>query len=451
MVLLAVAAVAAAFALLSRRYATLYRWAGGVALAGHVALAFLVPLLPYSWDIALFHEVALGVLDGERTGPFSQLGAFGTFQAVVYAAFGADPRTLSVVNGLLAVVTPLPLCHLARRLYPSLESTDGLLLAALYVPLPFLFATLPMRDALSTLIAVTLLAAVVSAVADHDARSAVALPPLWGLLFLLRVELAALLLVAAAAAVGVAVVTRVADESVSLVSLWPLAAAVGAAGFVLFARLFPVAALNESLQYRAAGGAAYLDFMAYESWLDVLLAAPVRAIYFQFAPFPLHVDSVFDAFALVSLPLLVVLVTLSYRSLRTLDVDRVVAATLLVFYAGGVVGYGLMDANFGTTIRHRGVFVFVLCVFAAPVLEDWVRSVRGRLDGAGRQRGDDGEHQQKTEELDPGVEVRPEHRDDADEDDRTEYSGRDSAVSGQRDGGALGRGPPEHRQDAPGS
>ncbi|WP_435068278.1 hypothetical protein [Haloplanus sp. C73] len=379
--LLAAASVCLLFALLSRPYSTTYRYAGGLALVGHIAFSVgVLPVLPYEWDIALFHTNALRILAGGATDPTSAVDAFATFQALVYAVFGADTTTLSIVNGLLAVLTPIPLAEVARRLYPDLESTDGLVLAILFFPLPFLFASLPMRDALSTLLAVWLLALVVRTFDERDYWAGVSAVPLWGALFMLREELAFIALVAALA--GGVVALTAGRDGLSIRALVAAAVPAGLVGLGLFATVFPVDSLNRRLQYRATGSAAYLDGMAYDSWLDVALAAPIRALYFQFAPFPLHVSSAFDVLAVLSLPLLVVITVTGAVSLRQRRHQSVVALTLGVFYVAGIVGYGLVDANFGTTVRHRGIFVFLLCVFSAPVFERWYRALYRRVGSA---------------------------------------------------------------------
>jgi len=218
---------------------------------------------------------------------------------------------------------------------------------------------------------------------------------------LLREELALLILLGVVGALLVAAVRRVVDEDVSLCSLALSSVPVGICGFALFAVLFPVDALNARLQYRAMGGAAYLEFMRYESWLDVLLAAPVRAIYFQFAPFPLHVTSTFDLVAILSLPLLIALAVTAYRSIQAVETDSLVEILLGIVYVGGIVGYGLIDSNFGTTIRHRSVFVFLLAVFSAPILESWYRSLRQRVDKAIYQRRKTDENSAKLRNLTP--------------------------------------------------
>jgi len=270
----------------------------------------------------------------------------------------------------------------------------------LFLPFPFLFNSLPMRDALDTGRSNAPLHLRAS---DHrpsvlvGAYRAAAL----GTTVLLREELALLILLGVVGALLVAAVRRVVDEDVSLCSLALSSVPVGICGFALFAVLFPVDALNARLQYRAMGGAAYLEFMRYESWLDVLLAAPVRAIYFQFAPFPLHVTSTFDLVAILSLPLLIALAVTAYRSIQAVETDSLVEILLGIVYVGGIVGYGLIDSNFGTTIRHRSVFVFLLAVFSAPILESWYRSLRQRVDKAIYQRRKTDENSAKLRNLTP--------------------------------------------------
>ncbi|MCU4926472.1 hypothetical protein OB905_10830 [Halobacteria archaeon AArc-dxtr1] len=66
-------------------------------------------------------------------------------------------------------------------------------------------------------------------------------------------------------------------------------------------------------------------------------------------------------------------------SLSACETDEVALVTLLVVYLAGITGYGLINSNFGTNVRHRIPFVLLLLVFAAPVLQRWELVVRQRL------------------------------------------------------------------------
>ena len=356
-----------------------YAGAGTIALLGHVAFGTLIlPLLPYSWDIAKFHRRAELLLGGGSPPPNLTVNSFAALQSLLYATFVVDPAVVSVFNGLCAVLVVLPAADVARRLYPTLTSTRGLVATILFLPLPFVFLTIPMRDTLAVLLFVTLLAAVARAY-DGDRWPVVLALPLWGALSLLRPELGAVLLAALFAGSVVRVLDEVATGPLSLGSLVALAALPTAIGLVLAAPRIPVAPFAERLQNRAVGGGAYLESTTYETGVDVLLAAPVRALYFQYTPFPLHVTSAFDLVAATMLPILVGLTVAAYRSTRDYERDIAVLVTLLTAYLLGIVGYGLVDSNFGTTVRHRIPFTFILCVFAAPTLERWMNLLLGSV------------------------------------------------------------------------
>jgi len=342
----------------------------------HVATAIVaLRYLPYNWDIWTYHQTALELLAGQPTGETLPTVAFGWVVAGLYTVFGVDVRVTAVFNSLLAVVLVLPLAVLARRLYPTLDETDGMRTLALFLPLSFLFTSLPMRDTLALALFVGTLAAAASALTR---KRLAAIPTVVGLvtLGLFRVELAGLILAGCCLAVGVAIAEWRLKRSVRVSELVVGVGITGLAGFVPFSMRYSIGTLNTQLSIRGVGGAVYFPEFRYDSWLDVVLAAPIRGFYFQFTPFPLHVDSPFDLAALLVLPLLVVLVVAGVRSLATREWETPVGAMVGLVYVGGVLGYGLVDTNFGTTVRHRIPFVFVLVVFAGPVLARWWSNLR---------------------------------------------------------------------------
>lgn len=356
-----------------------YTGAGTAALLGHVSFGALVlPRLPYTWDIGRFHYRAVLLLNSELPPTNPTINSFAGVQAVLYSVFGADPTVVAVFNGLCAVLVALPAADLARRLYPNLSTTRGLAALILFLPLPFVFLTLPMRDTLGVLVFFSLLAAVARAY-DGETWPPVLGVPLWGALSLLRPELGVILLIGGVAGALVRAIDTIVERPVTLRSLVAFVALPGAILLPFVAPRIPVAPFAERLQRRSVGGATYLDGFTYETGLDVILAAPARALYFQYAPFPLHVTSLFDVVTVLLLPLLVALTVAAYRSARECERDLAVLVLLLTTYVLGIVGYGLVDANFGTTARHRIPFTFLLCILAAPTLECWATLLLGSV------------------------------------------------------------------------
>jgi hypothetical protein len=348
-----------------------YRELGVVALIGRGVIAvIIIPNLPYGWDITQFSDAAVSILSGSPTGESLTVSSFAALQSIIYVVFGIDPVVVAVFSGFCAVLVAIPTADLARRLYPSLDGTSGITATVLFLPLPFFFLTLPIRDALDVLLLFTLLAAVARAY-DGNRWPAILAIPLWGALTLLRPELGAVFLAGTITGGVVKILDTSAIQSLTVRGLSALVAFPSLIAIAIVTPRIPVAPFTERLQKRAVGGAAYLEPMTYESGVDILLAAPARAVYFQYTPFPLHVTSPFDYVTVLMLPALILLTVAAYRSARECERDTAVLVLLLTTYLLGIVGYGLIDSNFGTTVRHRIPFTFILCILAAPTLERW--------------------------------------------------------------------------------
>jgi len=393
-----IALAVAAFALGCVCYAygdRVYTATATVAFVVHLlAAALALNYLPYTWDIAVYHETALALLAGQQPAQSAPTIAFGRFIAALYSVFGPDLYVTVTLNSLLAVLLPFPVAVLARSLYPKAERIRGLQTLVLFLPLGLLFLSLPMRDTLAVVLFTTAAASVARALTDRHAvvfRAALALAavPVVAALSMIRIELAGLTAAGGALGAVVLAVERYAGQTVSIPSLVTGVGATGLVGLVTFASRYDLSTLNYQLRIRGVGGAAYLTPFQYESWLAVLVAAPIRAIYFQFAPFPLHVDGIFDLLALLELPVLLALTLAAVHSLRHEEWETPVGALLGLAYVGGVVGYGLVDANFGTTVRHRIPFVVLLAVAAAPEIERWWTTLVDRLSGDRDHRRDD--------------------------------------------------------------
>jgi hypothetical protein len=379
--LLAIVLIVLLYVYLSQWMDTVYRYAAGLALLGHSIVAIVVlPRIPYGWDIAKFHGSAVSILSGGIPEYATSVASFATFQSVIYTFSGTDPIALSIINGLLAVLVPFPLRYVMRKLYPELQTTHLPTLLILFLPLPFIMLTIPMREGLAILLFAILLALSVQAIVEQSIWSVIVALPLWGIVYLLRSELALILVVGGGAAVFVSIIDTVTDRSISLRGLFLSITPFGIIGFGIFTIRYPFEALQGKLSYRASGSAAYLESFQYTSWIDVIIAAPGRAIYFQYAPFPLHVNQVFHLLALSSLPILIILTIAAAFSLYESKTNRLTLVLLLVVYGAGIVGYGLIDSNFGTTARHRVSFVFLLVVFASPVLDHWWLKIRRTYD-----------------------------------------------------------------------
>ncbi|WP_144924313.1 hypothetical protein [Halorubrum salsamenti] len=392
----------------------MYLRLGLVALLGHVIVAVVViPIIPYTWDFGQFDQAAQLVATGSLPDG-STVASFAAVQGIVYAIFGHDPTNIAIISGLLAVLLPIPIRYITTSLYGRIR-LDGVTTMILFLPLSFLMLSLPMRDSTSVFLFFSLLAITVKSISETRALVGIFVFPVWGMLYLVRPELALVSLLAVLAAVSVTVI-QLSDIDLSLRSIFVILVPIGAAGFGLFAELlYSFERVNAELSYRATGGAVYLDGMEYSSWFDFLLAAPARAIYFQFTPFPLHVESVFHGLTLVGTVITIVIFIGAVRSLYSRDFATTTAILLGVVYFAGTAGYGAINSNFGTGVRHRIIFDFILVIAAAPVIARWELLVREWLGVVPRHRGEHDEQQREAQKLDGHVKARGEYSNEAGE------------------------------------
>jgi hypothetical protein len=394
-----------------------YQFAAFPAYFVHLFVSIVIlPRLPYTWDIGQFDRVASAFVSGELISASSTVATYGTFQGLLYVFFPSEPVTAAIFNGLFAVLVYIPVAYLYQSLYPWMSGHNyGAMALILYLPLPFLFFSLPMRDALSAFSFLSLLALGVYALRERSAAVGVTAVPLWGMVFLLRPELGLVGLLGFGAAGSVKLIRTLGLE-LSIPSLAVVLGGLGTLGFGLFAEvLYSFERVNAELAYRAQGGAVYLDGMQYSSWFDFLLAAPGRAIYFIFTPFPLHVESVFHLLAFTATPVVIVLFVSAIRSLYECEFDETVAVLLIVVFLAGSAGYGAINSNFGTGVRHRMTFEFILVVVAAPVIARWELLVREWLGVVPRNSGEHNEQQREAQKLDGHVKARGEYSNEAGE------------------------------------
>jgi predicted membrane-bound mannosyltransferase len=115
---------------------------------------------------------------------------------------------------------------------------------------------------------------------------------------------------------------------------------------------------------RAHGDAAYLTSLHYDSWIDVVLYAPVKVVYFLYTPFPWQVQDTASSLAGVSAFALLAVTMAVRRGIAKLQRSPQHLALLLTYLVVGVVGYSLVEMNYGAAVRRRILFVPILLILA---------------------------------------------------------------------------------------
>ena len=136
------------------------------------------------------------------------------------------------------------------------------------------------------------------------------------------------------------------------------------------------AVLDSYAHARAHGDTAYLTWLHYDTWLDVVLFAPLKVVYFLGSPMLWSASSMSGLLAGASGAALLVLSVLAvYGAVRTFRADSPLgsasshAATVLVaFLVVGVGAYAVIEMNGGAAFRRRITFVPAIITFAVVAL-----------------------------------------------------------------------------------
>jgi hypothetical protein len=123
--------------------------------------------------------------------------------------------------------------------------------------------------------------------------------------------------------------------------------------------------------------AAYLTGVAYDTGVDLLVYAPIGALYFALTPFLWQPVNMLAIVSIAQNLLLwypaIVLAVLGVRNVGSRSAGAALVVPLLVFSIVGIVGYGLVEGNIGPAMRHRMQFQFVFFVFAGIRLASRIR------------------------------------------------------------------------------
>lgn len=115
---------------------------------------------------------------------------------------------------------------------------------------------------------------------------------------------------------------------------------------------------------RAHGDAAYLTGLHYRSWLDVIVYAPIKTLYFLYTPFPWQVNRPVELIAGVSGWLLLAVTVVGKWGVSRLTDSPGKLGVVLSYLFTGVLTYSIIEMNYGAAVRRRIQFVPILLLLA---------------------------------------------------------------------------------------
>ncbi len=357
--------------------------------AVRVAVALLdhyYGLTNYEWDdyftIAmqlkanLLHGVPLfnGVKESVHGLAYSVIGAF------IYYIFGDFQILMRMVNAFLGTLVADRVYSLTMELTGDKPSARIAALITVFFPSFIMFCSLDMRDAVIFFLTAEILYRIALLMRDRSVKNLILLSAEAVALYFLRTQYLILFTVIASlywflrSNLYKNPLQRYALIACIVLLVWLGYRYLQDMGF------FPVLfkSVNADMAWRTAGGSAYMVGVNYETWWDVFRWMPLRMIHFALGPFPWTVNNSFMLLACIESQVLVVILLLAFTkdARRLYNHHARLYLFLFLFAIMGLVSSAVIDSNYGTAMRHKMNFIFIVFVFASA----YIKNVRIRIE-----------------------------------------------------------------------
>ena len=361
-------------------------WILFVALACRFGIAWfqdIATVFPYTWDEQRYHDLAVGVADywsGIAPSLPIQAGspdiAYSAVSAFFYTIFGAHTLTMRVVNSFFGALVVVYVYRIGKHVFEHEVIATRAALAVCLVPSYVLFTSLHMRDSSIWLLTMVLVRHLLRWLSNH--RFAELFPVFLSAALICALRPANLPLLAAVVLpfLGFGYLSRYRNSFLGL----PFAACVVPlflvavlyysirhefAGFQLLSLDY----LSAEMQWRSSvGSSTYLPGTGYSDWGQVLTSLPARLIHFTFGPFLWGVE---NASQLLSALESCLFIAMSIAAVKRLWSSRrwIENPELILFLCWfafmGLAANAIADSNYGTAIRHRMPYSWVLVLLFA--------------------------------------------------------------------------------------
>ncbi|WP_336135348.1 glycosyltransferase family 39 protein [Natronomonas amylolytica] len=165
-------------------------------------------------------------------------------------------------------------------------------------------------------------------------------------------------------------------------TVWP---ALVTAGITVIGVAIVTGFVREGIDYlarirniRAGGRTVYLPEVIPQTLIELLAFSWVGAAYFLYAPFPWMIETIPDLLVGMEGIISIGFTLASPWGIRSMaKQNRPATVGLLVGLLLGIVLYGVGTVNYGTGMRHRQMFIWVIFIFGAVGITEHVRFVWG--------------------------------------------------------------------------
>lgn len=121
------------------------------------------------------------------------------------------------------------------------------------------------------------------------------------------------------------------------------------------------------IKYRNISNAGYPDWTVPKNLFEFFYKAPIRVLYFLFAPFPWDITKLTQVFGLFDGVFHIILYCYLIKYFKYIWKNKTLKIYLIILVCYIII-FGLSTGNFGTAVRHRTKFLITTILLVAPFL-----------------------------------------------------------------------------------
>ena len=351
-------------------------------------------IIPYVWDERAFLLAGQSFKDYLNMGnfpfPFKEINSitsYGTFLGLISKVFGDYSLIYRIINGFIGSLLVVLVYRISKMILINKISSYIIAFLVALTPSYILFTSLIMRDSIVWILTLFIFYFFIKGIKNMKIYYV-----LMGsfvstiLIFFRKLNAPILVLLGFLALIFILVQRKYYFKKIKLkfmkVSLLGIIASLGVftSIFTLFfilstyGRSDIIDYASSELLWRNQGGGAYLEYIHYKNFYDIVYYFPVKFLHFFFGPFLWNSNSLFSM--LVSIEsflntIFFILILTNIKYFFKMDFKRKLLFMFTFFFTFSfIAANSVIDANYGTAIRHKMIFMPTFYMFGLFLVEN---------------------------------------------------------------------------------
>lgn len=332
----------------------------------------ILGFLPYLYD-GNWERAAAQLLPDWRAGHFhfdtgTEIGYYSKLTTVVYFFIGQNPIFMQLINVFFGTLTVHYIFLIGQYLFNAKVGYFSALLMAFW-PTHIFFTSMQMKEALAGFFLVAICYYFIKWIQNFELKYLFITVIFFIFNILMRPQNAVLLLIIMFPFVFYSLWVNSNKNLkilLSLISFFLMFVVIGFLSVTGYLTYFNLDYIASEMNYRTDGGAAYLEWMAYNNFLEIIVYAPLRLFYFLYTPFPWQIGDLPQLFAFIESSVLLFISIYIFLNIKKITWNKALLF-FVCFCLIGLTANSIIDSNVGTSMRHKLQYVYLFTILFSAI------------------------------------------------------------------------------------